>query len=305
MSAVRIGQLLSRALAIVVLATSGWYLIVYLYRWEWNRAIVSGIFFVAAETVLVGMVVVGHLRRLSTRVDELGRRQEEALARRITAENDARGPQSFRWLHDSSSRVGVFIPVLLGAGVILSFVAYVVERVAAVLAGPTADRVTVERLGLDLPLGTTQGRPARVPAAASAWRRGRVIAVGLLVVVLGIALIDDLRDATMSHPEKPAGAATYIDLRIDQRGPTRDVRDVAAALTTACRHRLSGPVDVRTVEVVGPSQVQIVVRPGLGELRRRRYFGCLDDVILERVSSHVISYRASPEATEAVGSSAG
>jgi hypothetical protein len=186
---------------------------------------------------------------------------------------------------------------LLGAGVILSFFAYVVERVAAVLAGPTADRVTVERLGLDLALGSTHEPLAPVAPAAPVWRRGRIIAVGLVVVVLGAALVDNLRDATMSRPEKPAGAATYVDLRIDQRGPTRNVREVAAALTTACRHRLSGRVDVRTVAVAGPNDVQIVVRPGLGELRRRRYFGCLNDVILERVSARVVSYRSSPDAS--------
>ena len=37
-----------------VAAISGTYLVVYLYRWEWNRAVISGVFFLAAEIAYVG-----------------------------------------------------------------------------------------------------------------------------------------------------------------------------------------------------------------------------------------------------------
>jgi hypothetical protein len=36
----------------------------------------------------------------------------------------------FAWLRDAQTRTSVFIPVLLGAGVILSGIAWVVERIA-------------------------------------------------------------------------------------------------------------------------------------------------------------------------------
>jgi hypothetical protein len=94
----------------------------------------------------------------------------------------------------------------------------------------------------------------------------------------------------MSHPEAPAGAATAVRLRIDQRAPGRDVDDVANALTTACRHRLPGRLDTTAITVIDAKRVEIVVRPGLGDLRRRRYFGCLSDAILERVSARVESF---------------
>ena len=52
------------ALAAVVMAVAGWYVFVYLYRWEWNRAIVAGIIFLAAEIGLLGAALVDRLSKL-------------------------------------------------------------------------------------------------------------------------------------------------------------------------------------------------------------------------------------------------
>ena len=40
----------------VVLTLAGAYLLIYLSRWEWNRAIILGLFFVAAEVALATSV---------------------------------------------------------------------------------------------------------------------------------------------------------------------------------------------------------------------------------------------------------
>ena len=50
-------RVLGRVLVVVVLVASGAYFLVYLYRWQWNRALVSGLFFVAAEIAVVASVV--------------------------------------------------------------------------------------------------------------------------------------------------------------------------------------------------------------------------------------------------------
>ena len=50
---------------------------VYLYRWEWNRAIVAGIIFLAAEVGLLGAALFSRLSKLGHRVDELGGRQAD------------------------------------------------------------------------------------------------------------------------------------------------------------------------------------------------------------------------------------
>ena len=45
------------AALLTVMVAAGWYVFVYLYRWEWNRALVSGIIFLAAEVALLGALV--------------------------------------------------------------------------------------------------------------------------------------------------------------------------------------------------------------------------------------------------------
>jgi hypothetical protein len=46
----------------VTLAGSAAYVFVYLYRWEWHRALMAGVLFVAAEVALVGAAIFDRLR---------------------------------------------------------------------------------------------------------------------------------------------------------------------------------------------------------------------------------------------------
>jgi hypothetical protein len=120
---------------IVTAAASVYYFFVYLTRWEWNRALTSGVIFLAAEIALIGALVldrIGKLRsslapasphRRDPRPQVLARIRESAPAHR----------NHFAWLR--ADRTNVFVPVLLGAGVILSAVAWLVERVARATAG--------------------------------------------------------------------------------------------------------------------------------------------------------------------------
>jgi Kef-type K+ transport system membrane component KefB len=59
MSARRLGNLLG----LIVLLCAGIYVFVYLYRWEWNRALFVAILFVATEVAIVANVL---LQRMST-----------------------------------------------------------------------------------------------------------------------------------------------------------------------------------------------------------------------------------------------
>ncbi len=54
--------------------------------------------------------------------------------------------QPFAWLDPRAGRTGVFIPVLLGSGVIVSALAWVVERIA----GRTAEPAMEQGLGRQL-----------------------------------------------------------------------------------------------------------------------------------------------------------
>ncbi len=130
-----------------MLVASGAYLLVYLYRGEWNRALISGLFFVASEVALIAGLLGRRLGRLERDLGELRREQVMSTS---PVRSDERpdgasdGPVSvFRWLEPDS--LGVFVPVLLGVGAILSALAYVVERLAAVATSGTP-RTSHDRL---------------------------------------------------------------------------------------------------------------------------------------------------------------
>jgi hypothetical protein len=146
---------------LVVMAAAGWYVFVYLHRWEWNRALVSGIIFIAAEVALLGALVIERLRRLDRRIDRLDERANERVLQQLH-EHAPPPARPFRWL--DSSQTNVFVPVLLGAGVVLSGLAWLVDRVARLTAVPSMERGLARRLGtLQPPAGGLLGDPAPDP----------------------------------------------------------------------------------------------------------------------------------------------
>ena len=146
---------------IVVMAASGWYVFVYLYRWEWNRAVVSGIIFLAAEAALLGALVLERLGRLGRRVDGLDRAPDERVLQRLH-EHAPDPAKPFQWL--DGRQTNVFVPVLLGAGVVLSALAWVVDRIARLTAVPSMERGLARRLStLQPPAGGLLGEPATDP----------------------------------------------------------------------------------------------------------------------------------------------
>ena len=137
MSARRIAYLAGVAL----LLSSGAYVFIYLDRWEWNRAMFAAILFVATEVAIIGVAVMERLRSLGERVDELGRRptvDPEVLGHIRDAAPEPSKP--FAWLDPRNEKLGVFVPVLMGAGMVLSGLAWLVERIARRTAGPVLER---------------------------------------------------------------------------------------------------------------------------------------------------------------------
>lgn len=186
MTARRVGLLAG----LVTLAASGWYVAVYLARWEWNRALMAGVIFVAAELGLLGLLLLDRVARLERRLDESPpgparlrpmqptRRAPTAPVARPApagpptrrtgrAEPDPRvlarvreaapSRRPFAWL-DPADRLSVFVPVLLGAGVLLTGVAWLVERIARLTGGSSLERGLASRLDvLALPPGGLLG----------------------------------------------------------------------------------------------------------------------------------------------------
>jgi hypothetical protein len=139
------------ALGLAVLCSSGAYVFVYLYRWEWNRALVAGVFFLSAEVAL-GFAAVLH------RLHGMG--PDPRVAARVRdARPEPRHP--FAWLAPEGGQMSVFVPVLMGAGIVLSGIAWLVERLAGATAGPVLERGLARRLSrLALPEDGLLGRPS-------------------------------------------------------------------------------------------------------------------------------------------------
>ena len=141
MNAKRIGG----AAAIVTLLASGVYFFLYLYRWEWNRAQVAAAIFVAAEVGIVGWLLSDRIRRVERRLDRMAATAQERRLH-ILRENAPAARASFSWL-TRTDRSSVFIPVLLGAGAVLSGLAWIVERLSRATAGRAAESGLARRLG--------------------------------------------------------------------------------------------------------------------------------------------------------------
>jgi len=150
MSARRIGWTLGGA----TLAVSGAYVFIYLYRWEWNRALTAGVFFLAAEIGLAVVFLAERIRKLETRLDREPTR-DDAVHEKVRSRLDESAPpprDHFAWMRASAQRTNVFIPVLMGAGVILSAAAWLVERLARATARPAlADKLAARLLPITLP----------------------------------------------------------------------------------------------------------------------------------------------------------
>jgi len=134
---------LGAAIGIATLVAAGSYVFVYLYRWEWNRALTSGLIFLAAEVALTTWLLNERLSRMG---EELSQLRQERVRQRV--HEAAPRPQApFAWL-TRTDRTAVFVPVLLGAGVLASAVAWLLERVARITAGPLMERSLVHRLSV-------------------------------------------------------------------------------------------------------------------------------------------------------------
>jgi hypothetical protein len=159
-----------------VLVGSGLYLFVYLYRWEWNRAHTAGVFLIVAEIALVALVLDARISRLESRLSRA--RDDERRDVRQGAPPRRRAPDAIRiqirdaapasrkhfaWLRPDASSTNVFVPALMGAGMVMSGLAWLIERLGRVTAKPALEGDLARRLG---PLWFEAG-DGLVPAASA------------------------------------------------------------------------------------------------------------------------------------------
>jgi hypothetical protein len=115
-------------------------------------ALTAGLFFIAAEVGLVAVYLAGRIRRLEDRLERGSTPSSGAAVTQVRARlaESGAGRDHFAWMRPHLERTNVFIPVLMGAGVILSGLAWLVERVARFTARPALESRLAGRL---LPIG--------------------------------------------------------------------------------------------------------------------------------------------------------
>jgi len=256
-----------------------------------DAAAIAGVFFLSALVVVSTLVVLGELRNLAQRVERAEQQRQDAevrAARALRLAGDRRAARHFDWLRRPPGQLGVFVPVLLGAGALLSGLAYLIERLAGAVAVSTVDRPAARMLAAELPLDpSTVVAPQRNGPRRTAAGLATAAAVG--VVVAGGVLV--LMSLTQDRTDPVAGVgSTSLVLEIAQRRSTRAVEDVATALWVACRSRVPRNVTLRRVaRMRAGSQVEMLLDRPTGEFARRRLVGCIEDATLDRVQATVVS----------------
>jgi hypothetical protein len=287
-------------------AGAGTYLAVYLYRWQWQRALLSGVLLVVIEVMLLGLVMLGRLTRIEERLRESDRRQrefaarqEDVLARLREAPEPEPGGARFRWLEEPAERTYVFVPVLMVTGVVLSGLAWVVQRIASVTARPAERRLAGRLAVLAAPAPAShddlhddlEDLPS-LNAGRSRGRTARVAAVGVVGLTLLGSLVVGLADLTQTRKDAAnESAATSVLVRVDLRGTdmTAERRSLAAQqIWEGCRASTSVPLHHAALGDLGDGVFAGVVRPALTAHDQMRLRGCLEDATLERAHLTVV-----------------
>ncbi|MEU8755704.1 hypothetical protein [Streptomyces chartreusis] len=286
-------------LAALAATGAGTYLIVYLYRWQWQRALICGVLLLIIEVMLFGLVTLGRLNRIEERLRDTDRRQRELDARqedvltRLREPATAREETRFRWLEDPADRSFVFVPVLMVAGVVLSGLAWVVQKLASTTAGPAERRLAGRLAVLAAPDPAASGDLEDLPAPGSGRRTARAATVGALSVALLAVLIVALADLTQTRGEETnEHEATSVLVQVDLRGTDLSTgrRALAAEqIWERCRDSTSAPLKHAPLGELGDGMFAGVVRPALTDHDLMRLRGCLEDATLERAHLTVVA----------------
>ncbi|MFE6775435.1 hypothetical protein [Streptomyces sp. NPDC057702] len=215
------------------------------------------------------------------------------------------GRSPFRWLEEpfdaGTHRTHVFVPVLMITGLVLSGLAWLVQRIAEATVRPGVERRLAGRLAplAAPPLGAARDQPdlEDLPPLggpdAARWRRRRRLAVVLGVVgalSLGATLVG-LAELTQTRQQRAnRAAATSVLVKVVVRGEATPGRaDLAARqLWERCRDSTSVPLRRAALTSLGDDLYAGVVHPALADHDRMRLRGCLEDAGVDRTHLTVV-----------------
>jgi hypothetical protein len=275
---------LSYAIGLVALIASGFYIFVYLYRWEWNRALVAGIIFLAAEIALLCALLFERIKRLEQTIKN--QRPTPDVLQQI--QDSAPEPSHpFAWLNAERDNLNVFVPVLMGAGIVISAIAWLVERFATFTAKPVLERRLAVRLApVSVPHGvlTAGTQEVTIPGARNKLGFLARPLIAILAVVIVFAGLDLLGDLTQNRPDATVTGSTSIVLDVATKSETAGKTEAARALWAAC----SVTVDSNLTRIrPSGSSLVLTAEPQIGKYSFRRLKGCLEDATVDGIRADV------------------
>jgi hypothetical protein len=124
------------------------YMVVSLNRWEWNRALFFGLIVLIAEVGLAAGLI---LRKVTQQGQS---RPYDPAIHSIVRDSRPPTPNRFRWMQESARDLNVFITFLVGGGVVISGVAWVVDKIASKTSTPAGEvRLTRQLEVISYPRG--------------------------------------------------------------------------------------------------------------------------------------------------------
>lgn len=280
-------------------AYAGYYTVLYLTRWEWQRALISGVLLLVVEVFLATVLLLTRVSRLDNRLEQSDARIEDV--RKRLEQTRTPTPNRFTWLTSAdlselngTQRTFVFVPVLMVAGAVLSGLAMVIQKVAGATGRPEAERRLAGRLAtLAVPpvTGTVplEDRPAVPPARTGRKMLALTTAVGSLL--LAPALWSALADATQTRPERaPNAASTTMVFRVETHGDQglQAVELAANDLWETCRRSTAAQNDNAILQRMKDRVYAGVIRPALPSHDVMRLRGCIQDANTDRTSAVVL-----------------
>ncbi|GAA3787117.1 hypothetical protein [Streptomyces chiangmaiensis] len=280
-------------------AYAGYYTVLYLTRWEWQRALISAVLLVIVEVFLATVMLLTRFSRLENRLAEFEARAEDVRSRLEQTRTPT--PNRFAWLASTdpdtlngTPRTFVFVPVLMVAGAVLSALAVVIQKIAGASAGPDAERRLAARLtALTAPpvheADSLEERPAIAPARPG--RRALTVTVAAASLPLTLVLWSALADATQTRPERtPDASSTTLVFEVAIQGERNPhvVQLAANDLWETCRRSTAARNDKAGLQRMGDRLFAGVVSPALPPHDVMRLRGCIQDANTHRTSAVVL-----------------
>ncbi|KOU72359.1 hypothetical protein ADK57_10150 [Streptomyces sp. MMG1533] len=281
---------------------AGYYMVLYLTRWEWQRAMMSGVLLLVVEVFLATVVLLTRFSRLEQRMEQSDARVEEVRQR--LQQSRAPHPNRFRWMNstqmqelDGTQHTFVFVPVLMAAGAALSGIAMVIQKLAGATARPGAERRLAGRLAALTapPLGPRAGRTPLESSQAVPPARTRRTLLGVGAAVAGLILVPvlwtALADATQTRAQDtPDAESTTMVFRVEVKADGGDTALQLAAqdLWETCRRSTAAQNDNTTLSRMKDGVYTGVIRPALPEHDVMRLRGCIEDASTNRTSAAVL-----------------